>query len=162
MTARGFAENHYHISLPSLVPDKAPANLFVAGIEQTRLAKQGVCARLSACPAEICPASQREAREGSRHRAPATGRGAVPGLFSAFGHHVSAPSHVLSPRCGRHQNACGKVLGCTSQPGQALAHLRAHGDPRDMGLPWAPRLLPPVPAPTSPPFVQDALSGEQR
>lgn len=79
MTARGFAENHYHISLPSLVPDKAPANLFVAGIEQTRLAKQGVCARLSACPAEICPASQREAREGSRHRAPAMGGGAVPG-----------------------------------------------------------------------------------
>lgn len=45
MTARGFAENHYHISLPSLVPDKAPANLFVAGIEQTHLAKQGVCVR---------------------------------------------------------------------------------------------------------------------
>lgn len=45
MTARGFAENHYHISLPSLVPDKAPANLFVAGIEKTHLAKQGVCVR---------------------------------------------------------------------------------------------------------------------
>lgn len=52
MTARGFAENHYHIALPSLVPDKAPANLFVAGIERMHLAKQGVCVGLPACGAK--------------------------------------------------------------------------------------------------------------
>lgn len=55
MTARGFAESHYHIALPSLVPDKASANLFVAGIERRHLAKQGLCASLPARPAHCIP-----------------------------------------------------------------------------------------------------------